>query len=77
MGLTSLVTWYGNVQGEPCFDRVDDAAPNNSEPDHIATLWVGGTGHLTARDDGLDRLDGGSRISDYCGSDAGDVEMSC
>jgi hypothetical protein len=32
---------------------------------------------LTARDDGLDQLDGRSRISDYCSFDAGDVEMAC
>jgi hypothetical protein len=38
---------------------------------------LGGAGHLTARDDGLDQLDGRSRISDYCSFDAGDVEMAC
>jgi hypothetical protein len=77
MELSLLVTWYGIVQGESGFDRVDDAAPNNSEPVDIATLCVEGTGHLTARDDGLAQLDGESRISDYCSFDAGDVQMAC
>jgi Ca2+-binding RTX toxin-like protein len=67
------------LSGGPGRDSLDDADPNNSQPDDIDTLWGGGSPDtLNALDgDWRDSLDGGSSIADTCKFDYFDVAISC
>ena len=71
------------LSGGPGHDDLNDADPNNVEPDDSDTLWGGDdSDHLNTTDgDSLDTLhgehDGGPHVHDVCPHDAGDTMLTC